>query len=98
MKKVYLELVRGAAAILVLITHLTMLHPKLQSPGLNIIANWGTESVMIFFILSGIVINISQTRIGRSGGAFIGNRLLRLYPQFLVGLFLGLLVIGILKF
>jgi peptidoglycan/LPS O-acetylase OafA/YrhL len=98
MKKVYLELVRGGAAMLVLITHVAMLHPKLKSPDLNIIANWGTESVMIFFILSGIVINISQTRTGRSGPAFIGNRLLRLYPQFLAGLFLGLLVIGILKF
>jgi peptidoglycan/LPS O-acetylase OafA/YrhL len=49
--------------------------------------------VIIFFILSGIVINISQTNNPKPKLNFIANRLLRLYPQLVVGLLLGLAVL-----
>ena len=98
MKKAYLELIRGVAALLVLITHIVSLHPSLKSMGLNTISNWGTESVIVFFILSGVVINLSYTHSPKSSGEFIANRIRRLYPQFLLGMILGfisLLVLGL---
>ena len=96
MKRVYLELIRGVAAILVLITHIVSLHPKLKSMGLNTISNWGTESVIVFFILSGVVINLSYTNSPKSSGEFIVNRIRRLYPQFLLGMILGLIALLVL--
>lgn len=95
MKKLYLEFIRGAAAIVVLLYHCIELHPTGPGPKHFYFSNWGTDAVMIFFILSGIVINISQTRNPKSKSGFIGNRLLRLYPQLITGLLLGLLVMRI---
>jgi peptidoglycan/LPS O-acetylase OafA/YrhL len=96
-KNIYLEFIRGAAALLVLITHIVILNPTLNKLGLNVISNWGTESVMIFFILSGLVINLSQTSNPKKTAGFILNRLIRLYPQFLIGFILGIAALVILK-
>ena len=96
-KKLYLEFVRGGAAIFVFIAHIFELLP---STGGSAHANFirvGTDAVMIFFILSGCVINISQTRNPKSKRDFFVNRLLRLYPQFLVGILMAIMVIHLLK-
>lgn len=95
MKKLYLEFIRGAAAVVVLFYHFIEEHP--QGNGLKhfYFSNWGTDAVMIFFILSGIVINISQTNNPKTAGQFINNRLLRLYPQLFAGLVLGLGVLWV---
>ncbi len=95
MKKLYLEFIRGAAAITVLIYHFLELHTLSNHSKHFYFANWGTDAVIIFFILSGIVINISQTNNPKEKQDFIANRLLRLYPQLVVGLLLGLLVLYI---
>ena len=96
-KKLYLELIRGIASILVLITHLVILHPRLNSLGLNAFSNWGTESVMIFFILSGAVINISQKNNPKSSNQFLLNRIIRIYPQFFIGIMISLIVFVLLQ-
>ena len=76
--------------MLVVINHLIALHPALQAiPHINML-NWGTESVMLFFVLSGVVINLSLDRRPVTPLQFLRNRLLRLYPQFLVGIALAL--------
>src|ERR1700712_2623409 len=95
MKKLYLEFLRGAAAIIVLLYHCIEMHPQGKGPKHFYFSNWGTDAVIIFFILSGIVINISQSRNPKSPSEFISNRLLRLYPQLITGLLLGLAVLYI---
>jgi len=93
MKKLYLEFIRGAAALIVLVYHCVEMHPTNGRPKHFYLSNWGTDAVMIFFILSGVVINMSQSRNPKSTQAFLGNRLLRLYPQLIAGLLLGLSVL-----
>ena len=93
MKKLYLEFLRGAAAIVVLMYHFIELHPTGPGPKHHYLSNWGTDAVIIFFILSGVVINISQTNNPKTKKEFIANRLLRLYPQLIAGIAMGLIVL-----
>ncbi len=93
MKKLYLEFIRGAAAITVLVYHFLELQTLRNHSKHFYFANWGTDAVIIFFILSGVVINISQTNNPKEKGQFLGNRLLRIYPQLVTGLILGLAVL-----
>ena len=93
MKKLYLEFLRGAAALTVLFYHFLELRTLSTNSKHFYFANWGTDAVIIFFILSGIVINISQSNNPKPGRSFIGNRLLRIYPQLIFGLLLGLLAL-----
>jgi len=93
MKKLYLEFIRGAAAVTVLIYHFLELHTLSNHSKHFYFANWGTDAVIVFFILSGIVINISQSNNPKSKLDCMGNRLLRIYPQLVVGLLLGLLAL-----
>jgi peptidoglycan/LPS O-acetylase OafA/YrhL len=95
MKKLYLEFIRGAAAVTVLVYHFLELQTLSRHSKHFYFANWGTDAVIIFFILSGVVINISQTNNPKPKGQFIGNRLLRIYPQLAAGILLGLLVLYI---
>jgi peptidoglycan/LPS O-acetylase OafA/YrhL len=91
-KKLYLEFVRGTAALIVLMYHFIEMHPVGAGPKHHYLSNWGTDAVIIFFILSGLVINISQTHNPKSRREFIANRLLRIYPQLAAGIALGLAV------
>src|ERR1700749_3843493 len=95
MKKLYLEFIRGAAAVIVLLYHCIEMHPQGKGPKHFYFSNWGTDAVIVFFILSGIVINISLSRNPKSPTEFITNRLVRLYPQLITGLLLGLGVLYI---
>ena len=90
MKKLYLEFVRGAAAVTVLIYHCIELHPTASNTRHYYFSNWGTDAVMVFFILSGLVINLSQTKNPKSKAAFLFNRLLRLLPQFFIGILMAI--------
>ncbi|HEX4849876.1 MAG TPA: acyltransferase family protein, partial [Puia sp.] len=96
MKKLYLEFVRGMAAIIVVVFHLTKLCAENSSSHIYL-SNWGRDAVFIFFILSGCVINMSQALHPKPRWTFFRNRLLRLYPEFIIGVFLGLLVLHLLK-
>jgi peptidoglycan/LPS O-acetylase OafA/YrhL len=90
-----LEMVRGIAAILVFLNHFIGLHKPLQEKGgavVGLLGNWGVEAVIIFFVLSGIVINMSQTNNPKGPRVFIVNRFKRVYPLFAIGLILALFV------
>ena len=96
MKKNYkLELIRGIAALAVLFTHLRNVVPYINSKDhgffINLISSWGTEAVIVFFILSGIVIYLSYEKKRYSSGAFLKNRLLRLVPGAWIGVGMGLI-------
>ena len=93
MKKLCLEFIRGAAALTVVTYHFLELHTLSSHSKHFYFGNWGTDAVIIFFILSGIVINMSQNSNPKEAKAFMGNRILRIYPQLVAGLLLGLLVL-----
>ena len=93
MKKLFLEFIRGAAALVVLLYHFLEMHPTSQGAVRHYFSNWGTDAVIVFFILSGLVINISQSNNPKSKKQFLINRLIRIYPQLLAGIILGLLVL-----
>ncbi|HLX91868.1 MAG TPA: acyltransferase [Puia sp.] len=97
-KQLYLEFIRGTVAILVFIAHtIELLPPISDNPTHFMIENIGTDSVMIFFLLSGCVINISQTARPKSMSQFFVNRVIRLYPQFFIGIcsaFIVILLLG----
>jgi len=95
MKKLYLEFIRGSAAVFVVFYHLIGTLPNAGDSKKFAFGALGPYSVVMFFILSGCVINISQTRKHRSQKAFLIDRIVRLYPQFILGLLIGLLVTSI---
>jgi peptidoglycan/LPS O-acetylase OafA/YrhL len=90
-----LEIIRGLAALVVVLCHIIgkIPIPIFQNSVLfSLLGNWGTEAVIIFFVLSGIVIGISQEAKPRDRNAFIRNRLLRILPIFIIGFLLALIV------
>src|SRR5215204_53815 len=93
MKNTTLELIRGVAAILVVFTHLFSNNETLNHvPFHTLISGWGTESVILFFVLSGIVINLTHTKKPKGRTEFFKNRLLRIYPLYFIGLILACVV------
>src|SRR5579872_5941528 len=91
MKKLYLEFVRGTASVGVLLYHLPESWFSPTEFRRFSMTTLGTDAVVMFFILSGCVINISYSRKPGSRGQFMANRVRRLVPQFLLGLLVGLL-------
>ena len=79
-----LDLLRLAAACGVMLYHYGFLagaaDPALRAGGLAPIAFFGIYGVDVFFVVSGFVIATSTD--GRSAGAFLAARLLRLVPAF----------------
>lgn len=88
MKKIYLEFLRGISSVFILGWHIAFLAPTGHVTHLT--AYWGTDALIMFFMLSGLVINLSESRKPKSRSAFLKNRFVRIYPQFMVGLLLGL--------
>lgn len=94
MKNTKLEFLRGLAALEVFICHLLTNNSYLKDKAWkSLVTNWATESVIIFFLLSGIVINISYKRKPVSVLSFSINRFVRIYPLFIVGFLLALVVL-----
>jgi peptidoglycan/LPS O-acetylase OafA/YrhL len=73
-----LDALRGIAALLVVLFHLTMRRPEY-----NTFFKLGVTGVDLFFIISGFVIFMSLQKIS-SGADFIINRVSRLYPTYWV--------------
>lgn len=89
-----LEALRGIAAILVVFTHFTELinfHSK-NSYFSRMVSTWGTESVIIFFVLSGIVIRASFEKRPVGNLAFLKNRILRIHPILIVSIIFTVLL------
>lgn len=97
-KFVGLEIVRGLAALVVVYCH--VFHFKLlpQTGLLELPGNFAPEAVIIFFVLSGTVITLSQENklSGEDRMAtvltYLKARLVRLYPIYLLGLGLAVAV------
>lgn len=93
MKKIYLEFLRGVSTVFILGWHMAFLAPTGHPTRLT--AYWGTDALIMFFMLSGLVINLSESKKPKSTFAFIRNRFIRIYPQFVVGMLLAFLALYI---
>jgi peptidoglycan/LPS O-acetylase OafA/YrhL len=72
MKNNKLELIRGLASLMVFFCHSAINFETLHRNGTyNLLVNWGTESVIVFFILSGIVICISYDNNPKTANEFV---------------------------
>jgi peptidoglycan/LPS O-acetylase OafA/YrhL len=85
-----LELIRGLACLQVFVSHIfivLMFHSRAKiNPSywkLEVL-NWSYESVIVFFVLSGYVIALSQQRKQRDSLSFMTARFHRLGPLYLV--------------
>jgi peptidoglycan/LPS O-acetylase OafA/YrhL len=87
-----LELIRGLACLQVFFSHIfivLMFHGRAQlNPAFWKLAvlDWSYESVMVFFVLSGFVIALSQQRKQQDFLAFMRSRFRRLEPLYLVAI------------
>ena len=82
-----LDAIRGVAAIVVLVWHV---------PELHFLVGNGYLAVDFFFILSGLVVAKAYEKrlaAGMTGWQFMRIRFVRLYPMYMVGLFVGLVMI-----
>ena len=97
MKDSNLEMIRGIAAMLVFFCHLVMFYPVELPNIIKMLFNWGTEAVYIFFILSGIVIHISTSKVKKTAVHFVIDRFFRLVPVYLSGIMISIIVMLNLK-
>lgn len=93
LKNYKFEFVRGFAAIIVFLSHLIGNNELLRGKDFGILSSWGTEAVIVFFVLSGNVIGISYLNNSNSIWDFFKKRFLRLYPLFFLSLFLSLILL-----
>lgn len=93
-----IEMMRGAAALYVLITHLL---PRYMGSGwdglLGFPMRFGTEAVMLFFLISGFVVFYSTEKQRPDFPAYLGRRWLRIYPIFILALGLGAVEIVVIR-
>lgn len=100
-----LDGLRGVAALVVLLYHLSKIAQPIMLGG-DRAEQWrlvtesplkigfaGTEAVLVFFALSGLVVALPALREGFSWTAFLGARLLRLYLPVWAALALGVLAV-----
>jgi len=85
-----LEFLRGAAALYVVLHHISSNYLHLQQTVIGTPFRFGQEAVILFFILSGFVIchSASRSRSFRFGDYFL-KRSRRIYPIFLFSLLLA---------
>jgi len=84
-KLISLDVLRGLACLLVWISHIRVATRYFMAPkydSIQILGAWGREAVAIFFILSGIVINLS-TQNSTDLWLYIKKRFIRIYPIYL---------------
>lgn len=91
-----LDLLRGIAAMMVVVFHFTVLNPLLQAgSSLVELGEHGRHGVTIFFVISGFVLPHALL-VGRyrrhAYGKFIAKRLLRLEPPYLASIAVILLI------
>ena len=85
-KIIGLDILRGLACLVVWLSHIRVVTHYFNAPSYNFIqtfVSWGREAVVVFFILSGIVINLaSQNKTDKK--EYFKKRFLRIYPIFFV--------------
>ena len=83
MKYKYLEYLRACAALAVFVNHIIGKLPYLEQhkgAALQSIGAWGTEAVIIFFLLSGVVINHTVKKNAQNTSTFLKKRAIRILP------------------
>jgi peptidoglycan/LPS O-acetylase OafA/YrhL len=86
------EVLRGFAALAVVLFHLTRRPEMLPGSWIKACANYGYLGVEAFFVISGLVIPIAlaaEAERGKSAFSFLGRRFLRLYPPFFISLLMA---------
>jgi len=88
----YLDTLRFGAALLVLLSHWA--YPRFTGTGYLWLRdfNLGSDAVVVFFVLSGLVIAYAADRKDKSGRQFLFNRATRLYSVVLPALVLTFLI------
>ena len=98
-----LELMRGLASFQVFFSHLFLIFVFINMPVsgrpffLEAFLNWSSEAVLVFFVLSGFVIALSQKQQHRGALQFLRARLRRLSPIYLAVIPLAILADHMLK-
>lgn len=90
-----LEVLRGLACIIVFVSHFRVATHYFKSPSfdwIQLFTAWGKEAVIIFFMLSGIVINISTTH-KRDVFNYFKKRIIRILPIYWLAIFISLFII-----
>lgn len=87
---VYLDLARFIAALLVVVSHFQQ-HGVLGAP-FSTLSNYGRESVMVFFVLSGFVIAYTTEHKNQTARAYVLARCARIYSVALPVLLLAFVV------
>jgi len=95
----YLDVLRAAAIVLVVVYHLMEMSP-VELPGVRAITHWGAYGVDVFFVLSGWLIGglywRERRRFGNVRlGLFLPRRWIRTIPPYLVALLLSWLAVRI---
>ena len=92
MKYKYLEYLRASAAIAVFIGHIIGKLPRFQEKQFSFLhfACWGAEAVIVFFLLSGVVINHVAKKYKQNTQVFLKNRAIRILPIYYTCVFLAL--------
>lgn len=92
------QYLRGVAALFVVLFHLRSLISSVI-PGMNLgdlLFGEGSAGVDIFFVISGYIIALStQDKLRSSSKSFVIKRFFRLYPPFIICLFMFILVLGL---
>ena len=88
-----LEALRGFAAFYVLVHHVSSSYLGLKTSIVGLPFRFGQEAVLVFFLLSGFVIHYSfQLSSHHCFADYLIKRTRRIYPIFILALFLSLLV------
>jgi peptidoglycan/LPS O-acetylase OafA/YrhL len=85
-----LEAVRGGCALYVFLNHLLFNSFLSKTSLFSVFFRFGQEAVILFFLMSGFVIQLSWSRKKTSFSDFFFKRFLRIYPLFLFGILLVL--------
>jgi peptidoglycan/LPS O-acetylase OafA/YrhL len=81
-----LEAVRGGAALYVFLGHFIVGSFIAKTNFLSFFFRFGQEAVILFFLMSGFVIELSGLRKKTSFHDFFYKRFLRIYPLFFLGI------------
>ncbi len=78
--------------MLVVFCHLFVLNPSLVGKDFGLISNWGTEAVILFFVLSGVVIGLAYDKGQNQPTTFVLKRIIRIYPLLVLSVLFALSV------
>jgi len=83
-------MLRGLAALYVAVGHIFPLHLGIKGTWMALPFSFGQEAVILFFLISGFVIQVSiQNTTPNSITTYFCKRLIRIYPIFLLAVLIG---------